>query len=165
MTRPGFLALVRIASACGAVGTAGLAALGEGPWREPLICAAVFALTYLPRALVLAMGGRLPAVGLLALLLVPGLAAAQSRLPPAPADEGSPVPRATSPLPCLGCPTARPLCREVASCADALHLLRRCGFAGLDADRDGVPCERELCGPGPLAALPLPPARPACPVS
>jgi endonuclease YncB( thermonuclease family) len=35
-------------------------------------------------------------------------------------------------------------CGEIASCAEAQHYLRDCGFSKLDRDGDGVPCEN-LC--------------------
>lgn len=35
-------------------------------------------------------------------------------------------------------------CAEIASCEEALYLLRECGFTRLDQDGDGTPCER-LC--------------------
>ena len=44
------------------------------------------------------------------------------------------------------CGTKR-YCREMASCAEALFQLERCGLKRLDGDRDGVPCET-LCGGG-----------------
>jgi endonuclease YncB( thermonuclease family) len=35
-------------------------------------------------------------------------------------------------------------CTEMSSCAEARYYLHQCGVAGLDGDRDGVPCEK-LC--------------------
>jgi endonuclease YncB( thermonuclease family) len=40
---------------------------------------------------------------------------------------------------------ARPRCKQMASCGEAMGWLRQCGPAMLDGDGDGVPCER-LCG-------------------
>ncbi len=58
---------------------------------------------------------------------------------------------------CQICPPRRPLCRAVQSCAEAYFLLVRCGFQDLDRDRDGIPCEREVCGTAPQAAPAIPP--------
>jgi endonuclease YncB( thermonuclease family) len=51
-------------------------------------------------------------------------------------------------------PSATPLvcgnrttCKEMASCREARFYLEDCGVTGLDADRDGVPCEK-LCRDG-----------------
>ena len=33
------------------------------------------------------------------------------------------------------------VCREMASCAEAVFNLRQCGASQLDRDRDGIPCE------------------------
>ena len=42
---------------------------------------------------------------------------------------------------------AKRYCREMASCGEALAFLRQCGVGGMDGDKDGVPCEKTLCGP------------------
>ena len=39
-----------------------------------------------------------------------------------------------------------PRCAVMTSCAEAMAALARCGSAGLDGDRDGIPCEK-LCQP------------------
>jgi len=39
---------------------------------------------------------------------------------------------------------AKRTCREMASCAEALHHMQQCGLSHLDGDGDGVPCET-LC--------------------
>jgi Excalibur calcium-binding domain len=44
------------------------------------------------------------------------------------------------------CGTKR-YCKEMVSCAEAVHYLYRCGLQRLDSDRDGIPCET-LCGNG-----------------
>jgi hypothetical protein len=36
-------------------------------------------------------------------------------------------------------------CREMASCAEAIHYFKDCGLTRLDGDNDGVPCET-ICG-------------------
>ncbi len=36
-------------------------------------------------------------------------------------------------------------CKEMVSCAEAVHYLYTCGITRLDRDRDGIPCET-LCG-------------------
>ena len=36
-------------------------------------------------------------------------------------------------------------CREMASCAEAMFYLKKCGLSRLDGDADGVPCEI-ICG-------------------
>lgn len=41
----------------------------------------------------------------------------------------------------------RKTCKQISSCEEAMHLLKECGFRGLDGDKDGVPCEK-LCGSG-----------------
>lgn len=41
---------------------------------------------------------------------------------------------------------AKRRCRQMRSCEEAMFHLRQCGVASLDGDRDGVPCERRLCG-------------------
>ena len=33
-------------------------------------------------------------------------------------------------------------CSQVASCAEAFYLLETCGYAELDGDHDGQPCEQ-----------------------
>jgi hypothetical protein len=66
-----------------------------------------------------------------------------------------------APAACPVCTTMRPLCRHLASCDDAYFHLRQCGHRGLDADRDGIPCERELCGARREPARGLP----SCPIS
>lgn len=45
------------------------------------------------------------------------------------------------------CPTHRPYCKNIKTCSDAKYLLNQCGFADLDSDGDGTPCEA-LCGKG-----------------
>jgi hypothetical protein len=37
------------------------------------------------------------------------------------------------------------LCRQMNSCAEAMHYLNDCGVGRLDGDGDGVPCE-SICG-------------------
>jgi len=32
-------------------------------------------------------------------------------------------------------------CKEMKSCEEAYHYLRKCGRSGFDRDRDGIPCE------------------------
>jgi hypothetical protein len=39
----------------------------------------------------------------------------------------------------------RPRCGDLRSCDDAYFYLRQCGLHRLDADGDGMPCEK-LCG-------------------
>ncbi|MEM6440093.1 MAG: excalibur calcium-binding domain-containing protein [Pseudomonadota bacterium] len=39
----------------------------------------------------------------------------------------------------------RKRCSEIASCAEACYHLLECGRAGLDRDKDGIPCET-VCG-------------------
>ena len=46
------------------------------------------------------------------------------------------------PLTGFGC--AKRFCRQMRSCEEAVHALRQCGLARLDADGDGKPCE-SLC--------------------
>jgi hypothetical protein len=36
-------------------------------------------------------------------------------------------------------------CREMSSCAEAMHYYKNCGLDRLDGDNDGVPCE-SICG-------------------
>jgi hypothetical protein len=36
-------------------------------------------------------------------------------------------------------------CREMSSCAEAMHYYKDCGLDRLDGDSDGVPCE-SICG-------------------
>src|SRR5689334_14100657 len=36
-------------------------------------------------------------------------------------------------------------CREMSSCAEAMHYFKDCGLLRLDGDNDGVPCE-SICG-------------------
>lgn len=47
-----------------------------------------------------------------------------------------------SPAPSCG---AKRLCRQMASCSEAVFYLRQCGLARLDGDGDGKPCEK-ICG-------------------
>lgn len=42
---------------------------------------------------------------------------------------------------------AKSYCGQMTSCAEAMFHLRSCGLRRLDADNDGIPCER-LCGQG-----------------
>ena len=37
-------------------------------------------------------------------------------------------------------------CPDIASCAEAHYKLTTCGHTERDADRDGIPCESNLCG-------------------
>jgi hypothetical protein len=62
---------------------------------------------------------------------------------------------------CVICTVRRPVCGQLASCDQAYFHLRQCGHAGLDANRNGVPCEKTHCG------LRQEPARslPTCPIS
>lgn len=41
---------------------------------------------------------------------------------------------------------AKPKCRQMASCDEAMNWLKQCGGEGIDGDRDGIPCER-MCSP------------------
>lgn len=41
---------------------------------------------------------------------------------------------------------AKPKCRQMTSCNEAMNWLRQCGGEGIDGDRDGIPCER-VCRP------------------
>lgn len=67
-----------------------------------------------------------------------------SVLAPTASDAQSPPERSvevdTAPM-CAG----KSLCREMATCAEAVHYLTACGVASLDRDGDGIPCET-ACG-------------------
>lgn len=65
---------------------------------------------------------------------------AASEAPPAPLRSLSPV----SPPDGANC-AARPRCKQMSSCGEAMGWLRQCGPAMLDGDGDGIPCE-SICG-------------------
>jgi endonuclease YncB( thermonuclease family) len=62
------------------------------------------------------------------------IAAASSRAPSS--TDPSPVPFQCG---------SKVYCREMASCAEAMFYLNKCGLSRLDGDSDGVPCET-ICG-------------------
>ena len=64
--------------------------------------------------------------------LVPSLVQSQGAPSPRPGVNGS-----GGGFTCSG----KRVCREMASCAEAMFNLRQCGASQLDRDRDGIPCE------------------------
>ena len=45
----------------------------------------------------------------------------------------------------FACDRKKRYCGQMSSCGEAIHYLRQCGVARLDADRDGMPCEIMHC--------------------
>ena len=43
------------------------------------------------------------------------------------------------------CKPEKNSCSKMASCADALFYQEQCKVPGMDGDRDGIPCEQQLC--------------------
>ena len=82
---------------------------------------------------------RLYLILLLTLLWLTLLASIADLPAPAQAAYQTATPRVT-------CPSRRPTCSALRTCAQARACLRA-GHRRLDADRDGVPCER-LCSGG-----------------
>ncbi|MFN5191676.1 MAG: excalibur calcium-binding domain-containing protein [Burkholderiales bacterium] len=36
-------------------------------------------------------------------------------------------------------------CSKMTSCAEVFFHQEKCGVGGMDGDRDGIPCEHQLC--------------------
>jgi endonuclease YncB( thermonuclease family) len=70
--------------------------------------------------------------------------------PAAPSCPATPItatpaaPAQPGPFRCDG----RTRCTQMSSCAEATFFLRNCPGTEMDGDGDGVPCERQHCGPG-----------------
>ncbi|HWI80723.1 cold shock domain-containing protein [Ramlibacter sp.] len=47
--------------------------------------------------------------------------------------------------PGFACEPAKSSCARMTSCAEAFFHQERCGVAGMDGDRDGIPCEAQWC--------------------
>src|SRR6267142_741636 len=43
------------------------------------------------------------------------------------------------------CEPSKSSCAHMTSCSEAFFHQERCGVAGMDGDRDGIPCERQWC--------------------
>jgi hypothetical protein len=51
----------------------------------------------------------------------------------------------SSPRPSFKCDN-RKYCTQMTSCAEAKYFLSNCPSVKMDGDRDGIPCEEQLCG-------------------
>jgi cold shock CspA family protein len=47
--------------------------------------------------------------------------------------------------PAFQCAPEKSSCSKMSSCAEAFFHQERCGVANMDGDRDGIPCEQQLC--------------------
>jgi len=47
------------------------------------------------------------------------------------------------------CEPSKKSCAHMTSCAEAFFYQERCALAGMDGDRDGIPCERQWCNWAP----------------
>jgi hypothetical protein len=94
---------------------------------------------------------RLLGLLLIAVLCWAGYARYEERRAVATAEsraEPMPVSLADAPVePHFSC-DGRTRCPQMHSCAEAKFFLANCPGVKMDGDHDGVPCEREWCGPG-----------------
>jgi hypothetical protein len=97
---------------------------------------------------------RLLGLLLLAVLCWAGYARYEERqamlAPVAAESRAEPVPVSLADVPVephFSC-DGRTRCPQMHSCAEAKFFLANCPGVKMDGDHDGVPCEREWCGPG-----------------